>query len=71
MKKMLCPIHKVSLLRKQIIYGYPTIEDYNKDVIFGGCCLTKSSPRYGYECPIDKKVYIRKGSKLKQLDEDD
>ncbi|MBU0467976.1 MAG: hypothetical protein KKF78_03470 [Candidatus Omnitrophica bacterium] len=61
---MKCPNHDVELVKKEIIYGYPASGKDYSNVLLGGCCVMPNSPRYGYECPVDKEVYLMKDGKL-------
>jgi len=53
-----CPKHHVSLIKKEVLYGYPAPgEDYS-NVILGGCCISSDSPKHGFECSVGKEVYF-------------
>ena len=68
-KIYLCPKHNVPLVKKPIMYGYP-ISDENNDVILGGCCIDFDSPKFGYECPIEKEAYyLGKDGNMLRLNE--
>lgn len=55
--EIMCPTHQVKLNRKSIMYGLPD-DDQNCDgMIMGGCIVSDDDPEYGYECPVDQKVY--------------
>lgn len=52
-----CPIHRVPLVRKPILYGLP---EPGKDIsryISGGCCVDDNAPAWGYECPACGKSF--------------
>lgn len=61
----LCPVHHVQMKEVPVIYGYPDEELLHKaergEVILGGCIIKKE--KTGYICPVDKKVYYRKGGR--------
>lgn len=53
-----CSKHNVPLVKKEVLYGYPAPgEDYS-NVILGGCCVSDDSPKFGFECPVDARVFF-------------
>ena len=52
------------------MYGMPDPKSDHSNVILGGCCVSDDSPRFGYECPVDREAYFLKdGGLVKLLDQ--